>query len=211
MTERLGDAPKPPPPHPAPGAFQATTPRRHTPRAPGRKRPAPPPRSPALSPPPRAAGPAFPGPAAGDIPRPAAPSCNHFPPQPAAVLRTRAGTRPGPPRNCPRRPRRSSSGSEQQSRGPHPPEGQYPPSPALAFGHLKNANRKGGADKAGDLPTTVTQSNGAPDSLHRLLGARPFGKNWVQAPSQGGCSPVSGAGPAGQRGRVKCRREETRG
>lgn len=43
---------------------------------------------------------------------------------------------------------------------------------------IKNANRTGGVDKAGDLPTTVTHSNGAPDSLHRLLGARPFGNGF---------------------------------
>ena len=68
------------------GAFQAPTPRRHAPRAPGRKRPA------------RPSPVARPGPAAArDIPRPAAPSCNGFPPQAVAELRPRTQTRPGPP------------------------------------------------------------------------------------------------------------------
>ena len=69
---------------------------------------------PAPSPPTQSLRPCPPRPATGDVLRPAAancPSCNRFPSQPAAALRTRAGTRPG----------RNSSGSPPSlSPGPIP-------------------------------------------------------------------------------------------
>lgn len=144
MTERLGDAPKAPLPHPAPGAFQAPPPRRHAPRAPGRKRPTPPPRSPGPTPTP-SRWPCLPRPGGRGH---SAASCPQMQPLSAPTRRCApdaGGDEARPTPHCPRRTRRSSSGSEQQSQGshrPHPPRGPVPSLSRTSIRTFKKCEQK---------------------------------------------------------------------